>query len=222
MKTLALGLALLGAGVCGQAQAVVAVYADKAAYMAATASTQATAAYFDGGNVNTGGSYSGPYSGLTSGSVTFTQVGASRLYFGDFTSRLPGGEISMDSFENLDLAFTTSVQAFGFDFVEPQFDPGINASFVDSTFTVTLRQGNTTVGSFTINAPSDVAAFVGASSTDAFNNVQIRETVGGAENEFYGQFYTATTLPVPEPAGWALWLAGLAGGAAVLRRQRDR
>jgi hypothetical protein len=50
-------------------------------------------------------------------------------------------------------------------------------------------------------------------------SVQIRETIGGIENEFFGQFYTAGMAPVPEPAGWALWLAGLAGGAAVLRRQ---
>jgi hypothetical protein len=222
MKNFAMAAALSGLLMAVQAHAAVGVYADKAAYMAASASTQATVPYFDGGYYYSGGSFIGSFSSYTSGSVTFTAVGSSGLYFGDFTTHLPGGEISMNSVESVDLAFAAPVMAFGFDFVEPALEPhgGTPTPFVDSTFTVTLRQGNTTVGSFTFNAPNDQAAFVGATSTLAFNNVQIRETVGAAEDEYYGQFYTSATLPVPEPAGWALWLAGAAAGAVVTRRQR--
>jgi hypothetical protein len=212
MKTLALGLTLLAASLANPAQAAVSAYSDKASFLADSSATQATLA-FSTGVLGTS---------VTSGSVTFNQVGASTIAFGDWTSRLPGTEISTSSFENLDVAFATPVQAFGFDFVEPQFDPNVNAAFVDSTFTVTLLQGASPVGSFTFNAPNDTAAFVGAISSVAFNSVQIRETTGGIENEFFGQFYTAATVPVPEPAGWALWLAGLAGGAAVMRRQSQR
>jgi hypothetical protein len=212
MKTLALGLTLLAAALANPAQAAFSTYSDKAAYLADSGATQATQAY-GSGVLGTS---------VTSGSVTFNQVGPSTIAFGDWTSRLPGNEISTSSFENLDVVFATPVQAFGFDFVEPQFDPNVNASFVDSTFTITLLQNSTVVGSFTFNVPNDTAAFVGAISTVDVTAVQIRETTGGIENEFFGQFYTASLAPVPEPAGWALWLAGLAGGAAVLRRRRPR
>jgi len=48
--------------------------------------------------------------------------------------------------------------AFGFDFVEPRLDPNFGAAYIDSTFTVTLFSGDTSVGSFTFNAPDDIAA----------------------------------------------------------------
>jgi hypothetical protein len=57
------------------------------------------------------------------------------------------------------VAFAAPVQAFGFEFVEPQFDPNVNASFVDSTFTVTLRQDSTAVGSLSFNAPRPAGRF---------------------------------------------------------------
>lgn len=108
--------------------------------------------------------------------------------------------------------------------VKPNFlDPNIGAPFRDSTFTVTLRQGNVVVDSFSFNAPDDVAAFVGASSASLFNTIQIRETVGGVENEFFGQFYTAANLPrsgVPEPDPWAMMLTGLGLAGGALRRRR--
>lgn len=210
MKTFALGLTLLAASLATPAFAAVSAYSDKAVFLADSSATQATVPYT---------AVSGTH---TFGSVTFAAAAGSSLVFGEWTARLPGLELAMNSFENLDVSFAAPVLAFGFDFVEPQLDPNVNGTFIDSTFTVTLLQSGTAVGSFTFNAPNDVAAFVGATSTVAFNSVQIRETVGGVENEFFGQFYSAATLPVPEPAGWALWLAGLAAGAAVLRRQRGR
>ena len=137
---------------------------------------------------------------------------------GDASTRLPGAEISIDGHENLDLALAGPVHALGFDFVEPQNDPLVNAPFVDSTFTVTLFNGALAAGSFSFNAANDSAAFVGVWATQAFDRVQIRETTGGIENEFYGQFYTGTLAPVPEPGTLALWAAGLAGLA--VRRGR--
>jgi hypothetical protein len=109
----------------------------------------------------------------------------------DWTTLLPGHEIAINDLENLDVSFATPVYSYGFDFVEPQFStPNINAPFVDSTFAVSLFSDATLVGAFTFNAPNDVAAFAGVWTDMAFNNVQIREIVGGIENEFFGEVYT--------------------------------
>jgi len=63
---------------------------------------------------------------------------------------------------------------------------------VDSTFTVTLKNGVNTVASFQFNAPDDVFAFVGVQSDMSFDKVEIRETVGGDEDENFGEFFTGT------------------------------
>lgn len=191
-----------------QAQAAVAVFSDKASFISATAASQATAPYTDTGF----NSFTPAFSSIVSGSVTFSSA-PHKLYMGDASTRLPGAEITIDNTENLNVALVGSVHAMGFDFVEPQTDPLVNAAFVDSTFTVTLLQGAAPVGVFTFNAHNDSTAFVGVWSTLAFNRAEIRETVGGAENEFYGQFYTGTLAPVPEPATAVLSLLGLVGVA---------
>lgn len=207
---IALALAVVSPGV----HASVDVYGDRAAFMADTAATQATLPYFDGGF----GVFAGPYTSLVSGSVRFAQA-SGPIYFGDASTRLAGGEITIDGTEHLDLSLTGPVHALGFDFVEPRMDPLLNAPFVDSTFTVTLFSGATEVGRFDFNAPDDSAAFIGAWSTLSFDRAQIREAVGGIENEFYGQFYTGVAAPVPEPAVATLWLAGAA--ALLARRRRN-
>jgi hypothetical protein len=143
------------------------------------------------------------------GSVTFSITPpSSQLYIGtlgisnvinnDWTLGLPGPDIAISDVENLNMGLSSPVYALGFDFVEPEKDPNLNAPFVDSTFTVTLKNNVVTVDSFTFNRPSDIAAFVGIWGDTAFDRVEIRETTGGIENEFFGQVYTGTT-PVPEP-----------------------
>ena len=194
--------------------------AVKPHFLAVTGATQATTPYGNGGNHQ--------YLGFSYGTVSFHAVQESSyttgyLYLDPSSVRLPGNVISINAFEDLDVAFAAPVHSFGFDFHEPHFDPNIGDTFQDSTFTVTLRQGAVTVDSFTFNAPDDVAAFVGASSASLFNNIQIRETVGGVENEFFGQFYTAANLPrsgVPEPDAWAMMLTGLGLAGGALRRRR--
>lgn len=210
VRRLALPAVLLAAA---QAQAAVTAFSDKALFLGNTGATVVTAPYFDGGF----NSYIGPFGSIVSGGVTFTQV-TGALYMGDASTRLAGGEISINDWESMDLALDSPVYAIGFDFVEPEHDPLVNASFVDSTFTVGLFQGSTSVGSFSFNAPNDSAAFAGALSTRAFDRVRIRETVGGIENEFFGQFYASALPSVPEPATAALWLAG----AAALAWRRGR
>jgi len=191
-------------------------FSDKAAFLAATASTQATTAYADHGATH--------LAHLVSGSVTINEYDAASYFFtGAWTTRLPGNDLAITGKENLNVALAAPVRALGFDFVEPQHDPNVNAPFEESTFTVTFLNGATAVDSFTFNAPNDVAAFAGASSAWAFDRIQIRETIGGAENEFFGQFYTSAKLPagaVPEPASWAMMLGGFGLVGSALRSSR--
>jgi len=101
---------------------------------------------------------------------------------------------------------------------------------VDSTFNLALFSDTTPVGAFTFNfnAPNDVAAFIGVWSDMAFNNVQIREIVGGIDNEFFGEVYTGGRAfngvsPVPLPAALPLFLTALAGlGFMGWRKKRFR
>ncbi len=87
---------------------------------------------------------------------------------------------------------------------------------VDSTFTVTLKSGVATVETFQFNVANDIAGFVGVWSVAAFDGVEIRETTGDIDDEFFGQVFTSASAPVPVPA--AIWLFGSAfGGLGFLR-----
>ena len=50
--------------------------------------------------------------------------------------------------------------------------------------------------------------------------MEIRETTGGIEDDYFGQFYAGLAAPVPEPETWALMLAGLGLTGFAVRRKR--
>ena len=117
----------------------------------------------------------------------------------------------------------------GFDIIEPSFiglrnggcGTGISAC-TDSAFSVTLPTSASVVaGSFSSNAPDDVAAFVGGTWATPFSQAQVRKVICGMESEIIGHVHTgnAPVMAVPEPGSNALRLGGLAGVAALMRRR---
>lgn len=204
------------------------IFSDKATFLAATGATSATGPLSDVGLIP-----GGPAATVTVGKVTFTIAGPSfQLFIGlggdcmsvpgcDWTPLLPGPDIAISDIENLnaDLSMSGPVTAMGFDFVKPIKGFSDVANPGPSEFTVTLLNGGNLVSSFVFDTPSaafpaDTADFVGVMASNPFNRMQIRETTGGIDDEYFGQFYTAS---VPEPTSISLICSGLVGVISLKR-----
>ncbi len=187
---------------------------DKAGFLATSGATSATGAIPIAG---------ASLASLTAGSVTFSQVAANSLNFSlDWTTRIAGNQFAINGLEDLDVDFGGNIFSFGFDFVEPENDPSVNAPFVDSTFAISLCDDGVCFETLQFSVANDIAAFVGVISTSPFDKVFIREIIGGIENEFFGEFYTSTAPPpeIPLPLAAPLFLVGLAGLSSVARRRK--
>jgi hypothetical protein len=189
-------------------------YDDKTDFLTATGATS-VGAFPDDGSI-------GPHpASKIVGDATFSTVHAGQALYvgangigavtnGDWTLLTAGNDIALSDNEDLDVDLSSSVYSIGFEFVEPsctnsnQDETNIcaddeiganvpNASIIDSEFEVTLKDGGITIAQFTFNATDDQAAFVGVWSNDPFDSVEIRETTGGNDNEYYGEFFTGDT-----------------------------
>jgi len=199
----------------GSAQASLHSSTDKAAFLAGTGATS-VGSFPSGAHV----------ASFTAGEAHFQIVSPATFNFDEWTSHLPGVDMGINGTEQFDVSFANPVHSFGFDIVEVQNDPNLNGvPFVDSTFTMDFYSLGLLVGTHTFNAPNDAASFVGVWLNDAFDQVQLRETVGGIENEFFGTFYSGKTLPtgVPDGGSGLAMLGGVCGvlaSASSLRRAR--
>ena len=114
---------------------------------------------------------------------------------------------------------------FGMDLQEPTSTAilnGCNFACTESTFEATIFSGATNLGSVSFEPANDTLSFFGISSQIAFDKIEIREIVGTADNEFFGNFVTSSTAlatPIPLPAGLPLLLAGLGGFGLLARRK---
>ncbi len=159
-----------------------------------------------------------PSPGFALGGLTFSNQAPSSFNSSVNWSTLisEANDLAINGVESFNVVSGGPLFSFGFDFHEPSnstppgptFPDTCNTACVDSTFTVTLLDGLATVGSFSFNRPDDVLAFVGVWSTDAFTRIEIRETVGTADNEFFGNFLIGRT-PIPEPGTLALLCASV-------------
>ena len=171
------------------AQANLTLFSDKATFLAATGATPASTI------PTTPNTVFPPGVGFASESLSFTLVPleSTRFSISDFSTRLPGNELALSEKESFNVDITTGPKfSFGFDFVEPEFDPNVGTPVIESTFEVTLKSGSTTRGSFLFERPNDSAQFVGVRTglEEGFDRVEIREVIGDIDNEFFGQFYT--------------------------------
>lgn len=158
---------------------------------------------------------------------------ADDIWLEDRSDYLPGAEIAITGPENLgvDILTTTPVNAFGFFFAEPGNpwsgagnNPDCTIACVESTFEVQFFYNTSEISPdddvvVMFSPVNNQALFFGWTSDELFNRIQITETVGGAENEFFGQMY-AHVVPLPA----AVWLFGtaLVGLGWLGRRARRR
>lgn len=212
LVTFSLLLALAGAN----AGAAIIVFDDRAAFIAASGATGI-------GPIPMGPS---SVSSLTVGDLTFQQsaggtfnttINWSTLIDEDF-------DLAINGVESFDISAAAPITAFGFDFHEPSVSgPGLvdtcNAPCFDTDFTVALYLGATLIDTFGFNAPDDELFFVGVTSTDAFDRIEIRDLAGTVDNEFFGRFLTDGAR-IPEPATLLLFGVGLALLGGMRRRLR--
>lgn len=205
-------LVILAALISASANAAIVTYANRAAFIAATGAAPI-------GPIPA----SVPGAGFVLGGLTFSNVPPSSFNSSiDWSSLISEPfDLAINDRESFDVAAAGPIFSFGFDFHEPSnsasVQDGCFAPCVDSTFTVTLRAGAALVDSFLFNRPEDVLAFVGVASTVAFDRIEIRETTGGIDDEFFGNFLIGRT-PVPEPATIALLGFGLLALGFARRR----
>lgn len=211
------------------AYATVITFNDQSAFLTATGSTSATGVLPNIGMIpgGTGGTQ-------TIDSVTFSIaspsialfIGTSGLSFPDWYAPLGGNDIAISGIENLNISLAIPVYSFGFDIAEPNTTmPHFSSSNFptsDATFTITLLNDTTSIGTFMFKPPDDVVSFFGAWADVQFNKVEIREIVGGIDDEYFGQFYTGSSpvAPVPEPSTFFLIGAGLVALGVKLRGSR--
>jgi hypothetical protein len=144
---------------------------------------------------------SSPRATWSQGDVTYRTCGtgcATDFWFKGWSGNLPGNELATGGVESFDLVLATPALAIGWDFDEPDVEiqpwgaitDACAATCIDSTFQVTLKRGTDVVGTQTYNAVDDTAVFIGITSDTPFDLVEIREIVGGVDNEFFGEIFT--------------------------------
>ena len=147
---------------------------------------------------------SAPYSAVNqplepfqSGQITFDAIAPSSLNFGNSPADFPDDndiELAINDKEDLDIAMAEGFTfAMGID-----FDDASGGS-TPSTFDVTVKAGDTTIGQFQFQ-PDQLPAqdYLGVWAQAPFDRLEIRETTTANENEYFGTVSTSQQ-PLPPP-----------------------
>lgn len=134
-------------------------------------------------------------------------------------------DLAVNGQEQFNIDSSVDLIAIGFMVVEPDVNKGpndvvdsCNATCFDSTFEFEIFKGATSLGSVQVGGFTATGLFFGILSDTPFDRLQIREPIGGIDNEFFGNFLIATGVPAPATLG--LLGFGLAGLGFAGRRRR--
>lgn len=133
-----------------------------------------------------------------------------RQEFGDFSPDVAGNEYAITGPENFNVDLDLDSSAFGF-----VIDEG--SQNLVSSFSVDLLKDGNSVGSFLFDTVQTDPLFVGVSSDQAFNRVEIRELTDGDGDENFGILFA--TAAVPEPGTYFLLLVA---GLGMMVRQSQK
>lgn len=133
-------------------------------------------------------------------------------------------DLAINGPENFIVESGTPLYSFGFDFHEPTASgPGLvdtcNFPCTPSTFEIRLFSGVMPIAVHEFTRPKDSLQFVGIWTSSSFDRIEIHETMGTADNEFFGNFTTGVT-PAPEPVTLALFGIGLGALFSTTRRHQ--
>ena len=158
----------------------------------------------------------------TDGSITVAPLQNNIIFdTATYGNPIPGGDdwvISGEESQDF-IINVPSAYSFGFEIYNPSTVPlpnGCNATCFDDTFTMTLFNGATNLGSFSFVPGDDQVLFYGIASSTSFDRVELRETPPNIDDEFFANLYLGTQS-VPEPATLTLLVIGLSG--IYLRRR---
>jgi uncharacterized repeat protein (TIGR01451 family) len=112
------------------------------------------------------------------------------------TSGAPA-QLGISGIEKFAITLPSPTYGFAFDMFEPTGPStdgrSTNATFYDSVFSVTFFMNNSVVDSMQLNSDNMAVRTHGFWSDKPFNRVEVRETYGGIDNEYFGPFYLSTT-----------------------------
>lgn len=228
LKKLSGLLAALSAatGMASASAAMVVSYADDpTAYAAATGASSIGTLLLASGNQTVGDV---SFTGNLAGSLIFSQV-----YTNEFDR-----ELAISGREDFVMTIANGgAYAIGFRIHEPTYNRpfptfsdnfGCNDSCVDTTFSIELFSGSTSLGLYSYNAINDALAtaggplgFFGVHTDTAFDRVVVRDVTADIDNEYFSDFTIGRSAiggQVPEPNALLLVFAALT--ALVLSRRR--
>lgn len=152
---------------------------------------------------------------FTHDNLTFTPTSGNLL-----SSRFSG--IAVNGVEDINVDIANRIYSFGFELREISSV----SRHVESTFSISLFSEGELLTSFddfqpaNFETPGGKDAFWGVFSDVSFDRVEVRETVGGIDDESYRTFYTGTVAKsVPEPSLIFGLLGTLAFGFSYLKQK---